>query len=497
MNNKIALLLQKTTEILSINLNNKFLYIIVGDNGVCLQYYEDNLLVDSYFSSCDALASDDNFKNFISKRPKARVRIVLNLKSTNIDHESIAVLSTISKANPIDKYAESHLHSSDIYSYKLLSIAKDNQDIWKYVILSTPQNDSIQRCLLYLSDAKIAIDGVYFYQFLLQDISSKIASEYKTNLENVIYTTTSITSSSGIIFTINYAGNILSSVYVEYPLDKTSEYVQGIIEQNISDLWIKFSRFAEENNLKKYNILIVPDALKNLLDKQTCGAELNLFSESNTETIFSDQSFTKYLGISTLHKASSKELKNYYWYTMVNNLIFKPAYLMIAIMVFYSAYINISNFLSNRHLSDLYDKFSKNSEEIRLKAQDYPSISNVSQLADLYNMHTILSKSKPLPFELLTDFIELNNDKNEISKIYWELTPNNEYSFFIELVLSDSSLNQGIGIQNIENIITKLKDKYKDILLDIQRVSSKKDEISNSQTSFTIKLVSRGAKDDN
>lgn len=493
MNSKLASLLSRGSCFFSRFCKKESLFLIVGDKGVYVQYSENNIIADTYFSPTDQIEIDENFKNFILKRPKVNVKIILNFKDIKLDHQSISVFSGFNKSEPILKYCSANFHKSDLFSYKPISVTKENQDIWKYVISSTPLSDTIQRCLLYISESRAILEGIYFYNFLVQDICTKISEESKENLQNIIYTTTSISSTSGISFSVNHGNDIISSSSIDYPFDKSPEYIQGLIEQNISDIWIKYSAYSSQNNLKKYNIFIVPESLKNLLEKQYCGAELNLFSKSSSDSFFSEQIIIKYTESIEPLKALSSELKSYYRFSSINEIIFKPFYLILVLTFSYLIYLNICHKNYNNNLSVLYEKFSKYSEEIRLKSENFPAVSNMSQLADYYKMQKLLAEDKKLPFQIIADFLNINENNNEINSIIWSVDNNNQFTLDIEILVNSEYSNKNFGMERVENIIKLLKEKHENINIDTQRVSTKSDSITSKNTSsMTLKITIRG-----
>lgn len=478
-------------------IKTSWLYFYIGDIGLNIIYYKNNKPEDSHFCNIDDISKDDSLMAFLKKYKNSNAKFLVNSKDITINHESFTVFNTFSKLNPIDKFCETNFQKSDIYSYNIYKIDKDHTDVWKSVICVCPFNQIIERCFHLINDNSITFSGIYLYQTTIIDIAYEIAKKNNLNLEDYIYTTTSISSVNGINFTIHHGKNILSSVNVDYPHDKSQEYIQGIIEQNISDLWIALKSYCENSESAKANIYILPTQIKELISNNKNDEQyINLFDESSYEnSSFSDSNILNYLLNSTIFQSTSKLLKNHFFYNQINNMLFKPLYLSIAIIFLYMIITVKDNYFINSSIINTYSNYFNINEKIRLTGEKYPTVENISQLVDLYIINNSLERKKHLPFNFIEDFLKFNNNENEINKIKWIIDLDSNIPIFkITMnVMLDNSLKHN-KLPELDKKIMELKNKYNDLDITLSRLPNKNsDDITSDK--LGIKIIARGIND--
>ncbi len=471
------------------------LFFIIGDNGIEVLYYKNNIFIESYFAHKDKVNEDIEFENFISKYKKSDAKLILNLKEAALQHESLPIIGGLGKTNPVEKFCETHFHSSDLYTFKVYSIINGEADLWKAIIMWTPVTPLIEKCLFLTKENEITLAGVYFHSFAMQPIANKIAKNNLLDLSEYIYSATSISKNSGIHISINHGNNILFSTLCEYPVDKSSEYIQGLIEQNLSDSWLKFKSYIQQNQLKKLNILLLPTNLKSLLALQTYEVEKSIFADcsENKEQECDSQQFLKYFNQSEQPQALSSELKSYYRYHIINNVLFKVAYAALFLLSIYAANLKKNTFLVENNTSQIYKNYFKTTEDIRLKSQNFPNISNVSQLADLYNLQSHLKQTFPSPFEYMEDLINLSKDYSKIMKMSWEMdTQDNNAEFIINCHMIFEMIGDKDPITLLQNTTQQLKTKYPGITITTQRIIPEENTTGINAKSISIKITLSG-----
>ena len=470
------------------------LFFIVGDLGVEVLYYKNNNLIEDYFAPIEGILEDQKFVEFITKYKKSDAKIILNLKEASLQHESLPVIGSLGKVNPVEKYCESHLHSSDLYTYKVYSIINGEADLWKSVIIWTPITSIIEKCLLTIKESGIILAGIYFYSFAIQPISNKIALDHKIVLQDYIYSVVSISKTSGINISINYANNILASMVCEYPEDKSHEYIQGIIEQNLSDSWAKFKSYIEQNELKKANIFILPQELKALLEPQQYEVEMSIYADSIVEgnVVGNTPVFLSYFNKSEQSQALSSELKSYYRYHLINNILFKLTYSALLLLCLYCANVKKNTIFVENSTAKIYQDYFKITEDIRLRSQNFPGVSNISQLADLYNLQKHLREEVPLPFDYVEDFINLTKDFIKISRISLIDDHSNMNSdFVITLDVMLEMFDHKDSLTMLQEVKTNLQNKYNGVSVETQRTNLQ--NVFNGNPKFlAIKIIISG-----
>lgn len=474
------------------------LIFMIGDRGINVLYYKKNILIESYFCPLGELTSNKGFEEFLKQHAKADAKFIVNFKEITLQHEALPVFEGLAKIDPVEKYCDTHFHKSDLYTSKVYSITRDQADIWKAVIIWIPVTTVIERCLDLVKQNNITLAGVYFQSVSLQSIAAYICRDANINISEYIYAVVSVTSEAGITITINHGNNILASIICEYPLDKSAEYIQGVIEQNLADMWLKFKTYTNEHALKKLNIFILPKNLKTLISAQTYEVENSLFAkdeEENTD-IFADSLFIKYFRKSDQTQATSKELKGYYRYHLINNVIFKAAYASILMILLYGAYIKKEIMYYNKLTSSTYTQYSEIIENIRLQAQNFPTVLNVAQLADLYNIDNQLVNDTPLPFELIKDFLALSDNSFTLNKVNWNIDDSTEdVIFHIDFEVFVNRTDSAQNLENINKFIKDLEQKHPGLKIQLQRINN--DAINESNKPLAIKIKVSGGKNDN
>lgn len=477
-------------------LKRSWLYFYIGDKGIHLYYYKNNVLMDSYYCEIENISKDDNFHAFITKYKKSDARFIINSKETEIKHDSFTVLDTFSKSNPVEKFCENNLSNSDIYSYFTHQIVRDQTDVWKAVICISPFTQIIERCFHLLRDNSINFAGIYIYQTMIIDAAKKIADKNHVDLDKYVYTTVSINRVSGISFSINNGKNILSSLNIEYPEGKSSEYIQGVIEQNLSDLWIKFKAYCEQGKYNKANILIVPTNIYQLMNKNDLGVDLNLFEiNEEPDSDFSDLSIVSLAENHSLKNSTSRLLNNYFFYNQINSIIFKPIYLIIFITSMFLLMTIKDNYLLNNKITSQYNEYFKVNEEVRLQSANYPNVQNITQLADLYITGKDLESKKHIPFDFIEDFIRHTNNDHKINNVKWSLNLENNstiYNISMDIEIDKSFKNEHIN--QVNKKLDILRGKYTDLDINLVRLSTKESKISN-KGKIALKILARGNHD--
>ncbi len=472
------------------------LFFILGDKGLEVLYYKNKIFIEGYFAEKDKINDDVEFEKFISKYKKSDAKLILNSPDTTLQHESLTVIGGLGKTNPIEKFCESHFHSSDLYTYKVYSIINGEADLWKAVIMWTPITPVIERCLFLLKENGIDLAGVYFYSFAMQPIASKVASSNALVLGDYIYSAVTASKNLGIHISINHGNNILFSTLCEYPLDKTNEYVQGVIEQNLADSWLKFKSYIEQNQLKKINIFLLPQYLRSLLEAQTYEVEKSIYADCIEEVegqVCDSQQFLKYFTQIEQPQAFSSELKSYYRYHIINNVFFKITYGALLLLTLYAAKLQIKTILIEKDTSKTYKNYFKTTEDIRLKSQNFPNISNVAQLADLYNLQLHLKQKIPLPFEYMEDLVNLTKDSGKIMKLSWDMdTQDTRNTFIINCYMVFEIIGDKDPLSSLQSTTEKLKTKYPALAVTTQRMTSEENIAGINAKSISVKITLAG-----
>jgi len=472
-------------------LNTSRLIFVIGDLGINVYYYKKNNLLETHFFNLETINSSDNLHNFIRKYKHSDAKIIINSKETRVQHESLPSIGGLNKLNPVEKYCETNLHPSDIYSYKTYSIVNNVDDVWKAVILWTPITNLIEKCLYLIKENRVNFVAVFFDEILSQNIATKIAEENNIILTNYIYSVVTVSETTGIKIIINHGDNILSSVIAPYPSDKSIAYAQGVIEQNLSDSWLKLKAYIGQNELKKINVLIVPKELKQLMETQNYDAEKTIYQSNNDSLLYADKIYIDYFTKIKRSPATSKELASYYRYNSLNNIMFKPIYIALAVLVIFCAAMKFEIMSIDDNTSDIYSKYSNTNEEIRLLSQNFPGI-NVIQLADLYNYQNKLIEPVPTPFDFAENFIKSTYQIVKFDRLFWELDDTNKL-FKFTFAASINRISKDVLLQKLNDIIKDTHQKFPNFIIDL-KTKNLIDDATNINKPISITITATSVK---
>jgi hypothetical protein len=478
-------------------LQKTWLYFYIGDVGINVFYIRNGEILDRYYTFTSEIENDQDFQDFIKKYKNSYARFIINSNHVEIKHESLTVLDTFSKTDPVEKYCESNFSKSDIYAYKTYDIKKDQADVWKSVICYLEFNKVIDQCFHIIKNNSIKFAGLYFQYFLMQDIASYISKKENINLDDYIYTTISVTKVNGINISINHKGNILYSSNTEYPAGKKDEYIQGVIEQSLSDIWIKFKAYIEEGSFKKLNIFILPESLKTLLKNQDLKVDLNIFDESNNsiDNNFSDPKIINFSSLVSETQATSNLLKNYYFYNRIDYVLFKPFYVILSLMLLYFINIKVSDYYYRSKTIELYNQYYEVNEEIKTEGKKYPDVTNITQLVDIHKIKDLLGKEKITPFDFIEDFVKLYSNDIEINRIYWHLDANvlQDHKFTINFDITLNKTEPQLIIEQFNVNLNRLRAVYPDIEINFQRATTSENR-QNLGNVIPLKVIAIGNK---
>jgi len=461
---------------------------IVGDLGVQLNHYKKNILTDSLFCPISEL-STNKLDEFVAKYNKSDAKFIINSKEINLQHESLPVVGSIGKQDPVQNYCDTHFHQTDLFTYKVHSVIKEEADIWKAAILWLPINNTLERCLNLVKDNNMDLSGFYFNPIILQYTADIIAKENNIELSDFVYIAVSVSITAGISITLNHGNNILSCITCDYPMDKSIAYIQGIIEQNVSDAWLKFKSYIEQNKLRKLNVFILTGELKDLISSQTYEVEKSIFAKTNLADQYADLVYLDYFTKVHQVSAKSRNLITYYRYLLINKIFFKGAYLLLIILSLYVLFIKKDLFDLDNNTDKVYSEYFKATKALNEIAEKFPNITNVAELADYYNAQNDLAKTHQSPFPITQDFIEIAGERIIINKISWDLDVKNEIliaNIDFETVTSKSDT---LNIKSyLDNIIKALKSKNPNFDIVLKTIKPKSSDNEQSKA-ITQRLI--------
>ncbi|KJV98177.1 putative glycyl-tRNA synthetase subunit alpha [Rickettsia amblyommatis str. Darkwater] len=355
----------------------------------------------------------------------------------------------------------------------------------------TPLSDIIS-CII--DKRSLDLKGIYFLTLELKVIINKIVQNIENDKYNDYFQICVYASqASGIKFIIKHKNNIITIRNLEYPFDKTTGYVQGIIEQEINDCLILFKNYISNLDQRACIILIVDEELKsllestnfeerpvifipvdNILNKQTL--EKERFIDTNISRLFLEyKSFPAY----------NNNLKSIKKLVTIKDLTFKLYSALLIILILVVGIIKYNTKQNYKDINSINEKYYATNQEYDGIKYKYPYIKNTTSLADLYVIEKLLEAPVPLPFDLLKRLIITLNPAFKLEEIKWELTNIDNIllvskrQLIIKLILKYHTNNLSVdeSLKMLDDHMTNVKNKlsnlqidyviYKDKILDI------------------------------
>ncbi|MDX1924082.1 MAG: hypothetical protein SFT91_02495 [Rickettsiaceae bacterium] len=444
----------------------KRLYFYITDLYLIVLYYNDNIFIDSCSVPVATAAKDPELLEFISRHKNVTAKFLINTKDVIQEKISMPSLGGFTQIDPIQNYCMTHIHKDHLCSYLVYSVNKEQSEIWKGVVCHTSINEKISQCFDILRENYIPYFGSYFYNIASTRVASAIATENKINLSNYIYTFTAILDENEILISINHNSNMLSSIRAEYPKGKSDEYVQGVIEQNISDLWIKYKTYVQREELMKVNIYLVNEDLKRLISNAKNNTDLYIFGETS-EKLNPIHIFFKYFQSSKQIPATSLETRTYKRYRQFNSMFFQPFYFAFICVMAYMVSVKFQTYRYQEQASILYQEYNILSNKINDSKKNFAGVDNIIQFADLCHAHQKFTNENPRPFTDMRYYYNTLKSQFDITRLKW-VNDDRSHLSIIDIKLNKTDAKNNLS--KLENILEEFKQKRQNININLERL---------------------------
>lgn len=455
----------------------KSIIIFVGSSGTYLGAIKRNVCVDSLFIPLEDRDNLELYKYFFKKYKGFYIFFLYDDEACELKHELVPVLQSVVKVNPIEKFIEEHYQSSDIIAHHVYNISTKNGEVWDSLIVKAPYAPPLSDLLNYVLENSLKFSGIHFLNLEYITIINKILEKTnKLELSNHLQIFTYITKVNSIKFIVKHKENIISLKTVPYPVDRTELYVQGIIEQEVSDYTISLKNYVLKNSLKICVICLVNSSLKDLLQQSKFEPHEVLIASNNeisaTRNLsaegFSDSVIAELFANNKTYPAFNKSVKSITQANVVNFLIFKPLLGFIVTLVIILANLKFLTVKNIKNIEVLDTQSFQVIEEYRNVRQKYPDIKNVANLADLYSLTALLKVPVLAPFDFLESFVKDLPADIYLNKISWILNdPNNSLYIenYINIVVNFKYIKTDISVDetlaNLNSYINHLKENFK------------------------------------
>lgn len=457
--------------------HKKNLIILIGRNGVVFSAFNKHELIESVFFKHNIQEQLSDCKNFLKKYQRYQVIILLDMEQCTLSHETLPILNSILKVNPVEKYIEEHYSKSDIIAYNVYNISTENGETWETSIATMPYIHPLKTLLGFIIRNSIKFHGIYFLSLEFKGIIDCLIDRSNKQISKdhfQIFAT--ITKASDIRIAVKHKNNIMAETTAPYPYEKSDLYVQGTIEQIINDKLLMFKDYINGLQLQVSIFILCDSNLKDLFNTMKIDSH-NIAPFSANDISYSskpsDEKFQDNLILEIFNqyknfRAFNSKLKSITKLTFLNSIIFKPLILLIIVLAMTLIGLRYQTTKIQNDTLSLNTKYYSLSEEYRKIKKNHPEIINVSNLADLYSYEASLKVKYSTPFSIINDLLTLSHPQIEIIRIKWGQVEDLAISYYkggvnmnIDLEYSGKlDIENGINILNI--YINQIKTIFQD-----------------------------------
>lgn len=415
---------------------SKNIIVLFGNKGIFLSAFNNDTLLNQLFipfkKEFEKQIELNSYKNFLSKFPKSDVYFLLDGSECKMRHDQIPILQSIVKLDPIEQFIDGYFTKEDIIAHYVYETTNKPSEIWSTLIMSSPLASPLSDIVsCVIEDKLLKFKGIYFLILEFQVIINKIILGIENNkYADYFQICVFITQASGIKFIIKHKNNIITIRNFDYPFDKTTSYVQGIVEQEINDCLILFKNYIKSINNEVCIIFILDKELKILLEptnfedhKVTFIPVDGILNEQNLEdNRFIDANISKIFFKYKNFLAYNTYLKSIRKLSSVKSLTLKLSSTLLILLICAACIIKYNTNQNYKDTDLINEKYYATNEKYSNIRYKYPYIKNTTSLADLYVIEKLLQAPVPLPFDLLEKLIVTLNPAFKLEEIKWELT---------------------------------------------------------------------------
>jgi hypothetical protein len=462
--------------------NNLFykrnLIIFIGTRGVTLSAFEKSKLVNSIFIDNSSEDFRIQYQSFLKQYKKYHIIFLLDSKHCELKHEIMPVLGSIIKNDPVQRFIQKNYQSEDIIAYNVYEITKNNGEVWHTAIASSPFIESVGEIIEYVIINSFKYSGTYFLSLEFETIIERILQKTKNGgYDNYLQVFAIVTKSSDIKLVVKYKKNILESLTMEYPYDKSDMYVQGVIEQEVEDTLIQYRSFVRKNKLSVCVITVSDTELQELFyetrfddcSKVIAISDKELYFNSNKFEInrFQDNVILKTFNNFNNHLAFNSYLKSITKLYLVNNMIFKPIIAVIFVLIAVLSTMKYQSIILQNQTIKNNEEYYTVSKEYRNIQKTNPEFKDASDLIELHNLKNLLNMTVITPFDHMKQILSLDYGNLNIKQLSWKISdpqnigiPKNKIHVAIEYQYEGSKQEVLRGIEVVDGYANRLRSIF-------------------------------------
>lgn len=407
----------------------KNLIIFIGSYSTFIIAFKDKNVVDAMKLSLNDEQYFDKIGQFLSRFKRYHISILLDNFDLELVHEPIPVLEAVMMTNPVQFFIDEHYTDEQLVSYITYDVISDRTgEVHNTIIASVNYQPPISIIIDNILTKSFKFEGVYFLNLEFQAIIDRILVNH-AECTDKMQIFASIVDTAGIKIIAKHSKDIRMIRTIAYPSDKSDAYVQGIVEQEISDCLISLKTYISKLDSGEVYIVFLANNIM-----------LNLFEQSNFENCkkiyfnhdqiltspalekFSDQALTQIFAESKSYSAFNNNIKSIKQLSSLSALIFQPFYVVIVIMVIIIASFKFEDMLTQHKIHAKNEQYYNLTSKYRNVIQNYTlTYYDLLSAVILYKFNNILKVPIPTPFDILDKtFTALPNNIN-IKQITWRL----------------------------------------------------------------------------
>lgn len=410
--------------------HKKNVIVLIGKSGITFSAIKKNKIINSIFLNSKDEDFQKKYHKFFKKYKNYHIVFLLDDKNCVLKHEIMPILSSIIKSNPVENFIKKNYHPEDIIAHNVYEITTQNGEVWNTCIASTPFVFPINELLEYVINKSFKYSGIYFLSLEFETIIERILQKTQnTECTNHLQIFATITQASDIRIVVKYKNNIMDEQMIDYPSDKSDMYVQGTIEQTITDKLIYYKSFIEQLNLQTCVITLSDKKLQNLLStlefdncKTIAIASEEITSLKNNKVErFQDNILIEIFNNFNTHLALNKPLKSITKLSLINSIVFKPLLAVILGVCITLSSIKYKSIMLQNETAKYHQEYYLISEEYRDIQKRHPELKNANDLIELYNLENLINHTTITPFDHIKSIFSYDTDEIKIKKLYWTI----------------------------------------------------------------------------
>lgn len=429
MQGKIISKLEFCVNLFNNLLHKRNLTIFIGHNGVVLVAFKKHTELESLYIDKEDKNFAAKYQAFLRKYKRFYISFLLDTQDSTLNHHVLPVVGSIVKTNPVEKFINENYGPEDIVAYNVYNIENQESERWNTIISSAKYCSPLKEMVEYVLNKSSKYSGIYFLSLESESIITKIL-EITQNQEYSSYFQVFVTflKSTGIKIIIKRKGRVLHNLTFPIPEGKSDEYINGTIEQLISDQILASKNYIERHNAPICIIMLVSKSIKSTIDDQFCSNYNTVIVLSpeelgfvESDDYYHESSLINLFTNSNTHLAYNKSLKQITKYNFINNTVFKPVILLICILLVNVAYLHYKSYITTSKTENISKKYYKLAKEYRNLAKSHPQSYVINDLVDLYQINLSLGQKSGAPKKLIQYISSIQNKNINFQSFIWEV----------------------------------------------------------------------------